>query len=94
MTYDQKCYDLAEAFLSDEPNADTSEHRHVLAQRIQSAIEDYLAELTEAEYPAALRRKGERLWVVALYPPVEKVDDDKYASLKREILAEIPNFLL
>ena len=32
--------------------------------------------------------------VVALYPPVEKVDDDKYASLKREILAEIPNFLL
>ena len=37
--------------------------------------------------------KGERLWVVALYPPVEKVDDDKFASLKREIIAEIvPNF--
>jgi len=36
--------------------------------------------------------KGERLWVVVLYPPVVKVDDDKFASLKREIIAEIPNF--
>jgi hypothetical protein len=37
--------------------------------------------------------KGERLWVVALYPPVIHVDDDKMASLKREIIAEIiPNF--
>ena len=37
--------------------------------------------------------KGERLWVVALYPPVETVDENKFASLKREILAEIaPNF--
>ena len=37
--------------------------------------------------------KGERLWVVALYPPVETVDDDKFAAKKREILAEIvPNF--
>ena len=38
--------------------------------------------------------KGDRLWIVALYPPVEAVDDDKYASLKREIIAEIPNFFL
>lgn len=37
---------------------------------------------------------GERLFIVALYPPVLKVDDDKFASLKREILAEIPNFYL
>jgi hypothetical protein len=37
--------------------------------------------------------KGERLWVVALYPPVEIVDEDKFAAKKREILAEIvPNF--
>ena len=36
--------------------------------------------------------KGERLWVVALYPPVETVDDDKFASKKREILAEVPNW--
>jgi hypothetical protein len=37
--------------------------------------------------------KGERLWVVALYPPIETVDEDKFASLKREIIAEIvPNF--
>ena len=37
--------------------------------------------------------KGERLWVVALYPPVVNVDESKFASLKREIIAEIvPNF--
>jgi hypothetical protein len=37
--------------------------------------------------------KGERLWVVALYPPIVTVDDDKFAAKKREILAEIvPNF--
>ena len=37
--------------------------------------------------------KGERLWVVALYPPVIEVDENKFASKKREILAEIvPNF--
>lgn len=33
--------------------------------------------------------RGERLWAVALHPPVIRVDDEKYASLKREILAEI-----
>ena len=31
---------------------------------------------------------GERLWVVALYPPVQS-DGDKLGSLKREILCEI-----
>ena len=35
--------------------------------------------------------KGERLWVVLLYPPVEE-SEDKLGSLKREIVAEIPNF--
>ena len=35
--------------------------------------------------------KGERLWIVALYPPIA-VDDDKCGSLKREFLAEIPNW--
>lgn len=37
--------------------------------------------------------EGERLFAVALYPPVVR-QDDKMASLKREILAEIPNFCL
>jgi hypothetical protein len=36
--------------------------------------------------------KGERLWIVALDEPVQE-EDDKVASLRREILAEIPNFL-
>jgi hypothetical protein len=35
--------------------------------------------------------KGERLWIVALYPPIQ-TDDDKIGSLKREIICEIPNF--
>ena len=39
--------------------------------------------------PAAWR--GDRLWVVALYPPVE-TDGDTLGSLKREIVCEIPNF--
>ena len=33
--------------------------------------------------------KGERLWIVALYPPVA-FDEDKCGSLKREILMEAP----
>lgn len=35
--------------------------------------------------------QGERLWAVGLYPPVVE-KDGKFASLKREILAEITNF--
>jgi hypothetical protein len=42
MTYDQKCYDLAEAFLLDEPQLSTSADRDALAQAIQSAIEDWI----------------------------------------------------
>ena len=35
--------------------------------------------------------KGERLFIVAMYPPFA-YEGDKIGSLKREILAEIPNF--
>ena len=35
--------------------------------------------------------EGERLWIVALFPPVQE-QDDKYGSLRREIIQEIvPN---
>ena len=37
------------------------------------------------------RWKGERLWVVAIYPPYIR-QEDKIGGLKREILAEIYNF--
>jgi hypothetical protein len=45
MSYDDKCYDLAEAFLSDEPLAgfNTDARCGKLAQAIQNAIEDFLA---------------------------------------------------
>jgi hypothetical protein len=41
MTYDQKCYDLASHFLSDEKGATVIDIQN-LAQAIQSAIEDWL----------------------------------------------------
>lgn len=41
-SYDPKCYDLAEAFLSDEPTLNTSQNRDQLASDIQQAIEDFL----------------------------------------------------
>ena len=42
--------------------------------------------------PDNKRLIGGRLWIVAMYPPVVHVDEDKCASLKREILAEVPNW--
>lgn len=38
-TYDSKCYDLAEAFLEDEPSLNNAVNRHNLALEIQAAIE-------------------------------------------------------
>lgn len=43
MSYDTKCYDLAESFLSDEPEKNTEANRSILAQRIQDAIEMYMS---------------------------------------------------
>jgi hypothetical protein len=42
VTYDSRCYDLAEVFLSepDDKAINTDVHRHHLAQVIQTAIED------------------------------------------------------
>lgn len=45
--------------------------------------------LHATHHPA--QHSGERLWVVALYPPYE-FQSDKLGSLKREIICEIPNF--
>jgi len=42
MSYDQKCYDLAESFLEDEPALNNEENRNELAESIQSAIEDFI----------------------------------------------------
>jgi len=46
MSYDPKCYDLAQQFLSDH---DVGTKRNVdrLAQVIQDAIEEFIAELEE-----------------------------------------------
>lgn len=39
-TFDPKCYELASAFLVDEPDLNTEPARIVLAQEIQQCIED------------------------------------------------------
>lgn len=45
MSYDEKCYELAEEFLSDEPLAgfNTEKRCDRLAQLIQTTIEDFIA---------------------------------------------------
>jgi hypothetical protein len=47
VTYDSRCYDLAEVFLSDPDDKDinTDVHRHQLAQVIQMAIEDEIQDM-------------------------------------------------
>ena len=42
MSYDAKCYDLAEAFLAEETELNTEFCRNELAQQIQDVIESYL----------------------------------------------------
>ena len=42
MAYDTKCYDLAAAFLHDEPELDTEDKRTSLAQTIQTEIENWI----------------------------------------------------
>ena len=42
MSYDQKCYDLAELFLSDSPKINNARRRDELAQDIQNTIEAYI----------------------------------------------------
>lgn len=49
MAYDQKCYDLAEAFLEDMPHLNTEGRRDALAKEIQETIEGFIA-LEELSY--------------------------------------------
>ena len=43
MTFDPKCYELAAAFLSDEPELDTEAARTTLAAEIQYCIESEIS---------------------------------------------------
>lgn len=49
MAWDQKCFDLAQAFLSDTPHLETNRRTEELAQLIQTTIEDWIA-LEEGNY--------------------------------------------
>lgn len=43
-TFDPKCYDLASAFLEDEPGLHTEARCNELAALIQQAIEDFITD--------------------------------------------------
>lgn len=42
MTFDPKCYELAEHFLSDEPAFNLKANKEELAGEIQAAVENWL----------------------------------------------------
>ena len=42
LSFDSKCYDLAEHFLEDEPTLKTEEMKNQLAQEIQDAVESWI----------------------------------------------------
>lgn len=44
LSFDQRCYDLAEVFLSDEADLNHPANRNRLAQHIQHAIESWIAD--------------------------------------------------
>lgn len=52
MTFDPKCFELAKAFLADEPALNTDAARTTLAQAIQQAVED------EIEFMRAMMEKA------------------------------------
>lgn len=52
MTFDSKCFELAEHFLSDEPALNTPAAQTTLAQAIQQAVED------EIEFMKAMMEKA------------------------------------
>lgn len=43
MAFDEKCWNLAAVFLSDEPHLSTTDRCNELAQLIQTTIEDFIA---------------------------------------------------
>jgi len=52
MSYDSKCYELAEHFLQDSPHINTEATRHRFAQYIQTGVEDWLS-TEESDYAEA-----------------------------------------
>lgn len=47
-TFDSRCWDLADTFLSDVPQIHTHGHADALATEIQQVIEDYIAREMDA----------------------------------------------
>lgn len=62
MAYDTKCYDLADAFLADEPTLQSENKKRALAQTIQDAIEDWIGwerdHAADGPLPTAAEMRG------------------------------------
>jgi hypothetical protein len=43
MTFDPRCFELAEMFLEDAPSINSTAHRRELAALIQQTVEDYIS---------------------------------------------------
>ena len=52
MTFDPKCLDLAQSFLSDVPELDAEKLAPVLAQHIQETIEEFIEGARAVAAPA------------------------------------------
>ena len=51
-TFDSKCADLADHFMSDAPDEYSEKDRHELACEIQQAVEDWFADFTRSRAKA------------------------------------------
>ena len=53
--YDIKCYELAKAFLADEPELETHADCDAIAQAIQDCIEDEIADRKSRLHPKLVK---------------------------------------
>lgn len=70
MSFDPRCYDLAELFLSGEPAINTPEKRDELAQILQDAIEDFIA------YGRDPSLADEIITITLVSPEVQREEDE------------------
>ena len=62
MSFDPKCYELAEYFLSDRFHVVREKDIHELAQKIQDTVEDYDPDVDPTPWEADLRGSNRDEW--------------------------------
>lgn len=75
MSYDRKCYDLAEAFLEDQPiSHDHTKRIGLLAQHIQTSIEDWFEMNPDGPSVSYQLSKRQRKLDASVTPEQARVD--------------------